>query len=64
MNHSLEEICRRILQQACDEGIVTFNREGYCTTESPVQMTSGDLCGLANTLRELLGGSRPGGATV
>jgi hypothetical protein len=51
---SIEQMCREVLQKAVDEGIVTFNRENFGSTESPMEMTAGDLCGVANLLSTLI----------
>jgi hypothetical protein len=51
--HSLEEICRELLCQACDDGLVKFNRRLY-PASTPLDLTSGDICGMANLLGKLL----------
>ncbi len=54
MGRSIEKICRRLPQAACDEGIVIFNVHNYGSTRSPGELTGGDLAGLANLLGDLL----------
>lgn len=54
MAESIEEICRQILQKACEDGLVKFNRAAFRNTDSPLELTSGDLAGVANLLAKLL----------
>jgi hypothetical protein len=51
---TVEEICRRVLQKAVDEEIVIFAANNFNNTTRPMEMTSGDLVGVANLLAEML----------
>lgn len=48
---TLEELCRLLLRQAIDDGLVYSDPEGFV----PEDLSAGDLAGMANLLNDAMG---------